>query len=80
MPNIGHSSTRGYMLGGGAFWALSRSYDATYHVTDYTARGFAHHLELRGKPNERADFDAIIFGVQDRGLEESNGPRLKQGG
>ena len=81
MPNIGHSSTRGFMLGGGAFWAINRSYDATYHVQDYTARGFAHHLELRGKPTDKADFDAILFGVQDRGLQQPDGaPPIKQGG
>ncbi len=80
MPNIGHSSTRGYMVGGGYFWAINRSYDATYHVLDYTARGFAHHVEFRGKPTERADFDAIFFGVQDRGLKLDNGSRIKQGG
>jgi LPS-assembly protein len=81
MPNIGHSSTRGYMFGVGAFWAINRSYDATYHVQDYTARGYAHHLEFRGKPTDKADFDAIVYGVQDRGLLESNGERgPKQGG
>jgi LPS-assembly protein len=81
MPNVGHSSTRGFMLGGGAFWAINRSYDATYHVQDYTERGFAHHLELRGKPTDKADFDAIVFGVQDRGLAQPNGaPPIKQGG
>ncbi|HXM41664.1 MAG TPA: LPS assembly protein LptD [Bryobacteraceae bacterium] len=81
MPNIGHSSTRGFMLGVGAFWAINRSYDATYHVQDYTARGYAHHLELRGKPTDKADFDAILFGVQDRGLQQPNGaPPIKQGG
>jgi LPS-assembly protein len=80
MPNIGHSSTRGYMVGGGFFWAINRSYDATYHVQDYTARGFAHHLELRGKPTDRADFDAILFGVQDRGALQPDGSRIKQGG
>ncbi len=81
MPNIGHSSTRGFMLGVGAFWAINRSYDATYHVQDYSARGFAHHLELRGKPTDKADFDALLFGVQDRGLAQPNGaPPIKQGG
>lgn len=81
MPNIGHSSTRGFMLGGGAFWAINRSYDATYHVQDYTARGFAHHLEFRGKPTDKSDFDAIVYGVQDRGIQQPNGaPPIKQGG
>jgi len=80
MPNIGHSSTRGEMFGVGAFWAINRSYDATYHIQDYTARGYAHHLELRGKPTDKADFDAILFGVQDRGLPNSGSPPIKQGG
>ncbi len=80
MPNIGHSANRGFMLGGGAFLAINRSYDATYHIQDYTERGFAHHLEVRGKPTDKADFDAILFGVQDRGLPEPDGMRLKQGG
>jgi LPS-assembly protein len=80
MPNIGHSSTRGFMLGAGVFWAINRSYDATYHIQDYTERGFAHHLELRGKPTEHSDFDAIVFGVQDRGLPQPTGPPIKQGG
>ena len=80
MPNIGHSSTRGEMLGVGFFWAINRSFDATYHVQDYTARGFAHHLEFRGKPTDKADFDAIVFGVQDRGLSNPYGPPIKQGG
>ncbi|MGA2133280.1 MAG: LPS assembly protein LptD [Bryobacteraceae bacterium] len=80
MPNIGHSSTRGFMFGAGAFWAINRSYDATYHIQDYTARGYAHHLELRGKPTDKSDFDAILFGVQDRGIPQTNGPPIKQGG
>jgi len=80
MPNIGHSSTRGFMMGGGVFWAINRSFDATYHVQDYTARGYAHHLEFRGKPTDKADFDAILFGVQDRGLQQPTGPPIKQGG
>lgn len=80
MPNIGHSSLRGEMIGVGAFWAINRSYDAIYHVQDYTERGFAHHLELRGKPTDKADFDAIVFGVQDRGLPQVGGPPIKQGG
>jgi LPS-assembly protein len=65
-PNIGNSSNRGFMLGVGYFWAINRSYDMLYHITEYTARGDAHHLEFRGKPGERTDFDAIIYGVDDR--------------
>ena len=80
MPNIGNSSVLGRMVGVGFFWAINRSFDATYHGQDFTERGFAHHLEVRGKPAEHADFDAILYGVQDRGLLEPDGSRIKQGG
>jgi LPS-assembly protein len=64
------------MLGVGYFWAINRSYDMLYHITEYTARGDAHHLEFRGKPGERTDFDAIIYGVDDR--LGGNGPEGKE--
>ncbi|HTM47318.1 MAG TPA: LPS assembly protein LptD [Bryobacteraceae bacterium] len=79
-PNIGNSSSRGKMFGIGYFWAINRSYDATYRLQDFTERGFAHNFELRGKPRPGADFDAVIYGVQDRGLEQPDGSRIKQGG
>jgi LPS-assembly protein len=75
-PNMGNSTNRGFMLGLGYFWAINRSYDLLYHITEYTARGDAHHLEFRGKPGERTDFDAIIYGVDDR--LGGNGPEGKQ--
>ncbi len=80
MPNIGNSSQRGKMIGVGYYWAVNRSYDATYRVQDFTQRGFAHHLELRGKPRAGSDFDAILYGVNDRGLKLDNGDRRKEGG
>jgi LPS-assembly protein len=79
-PNIGNSSRRGKMFGVGYFWAINRSYDVTYRLQDFTARGLAHNMEIRGKPRPGSDFNAVIYGVQDRGLEQSDGTRVKQGG
>jgi LPS-assembly protein len=79
-PNVGNSSRLGKMLGIGYFWAINRSYDVTYLVQDYTERGFAHHFDFRGKPRAGTDFDAIFYGVQDRGQLMPDGSRLKQGG
>jgi LPS-assembly protein len=31
-PNVGNSSRRGFMLGGGYYWAINRSYDAAYRA------------------------------------------------
>lgn len=80
IPNIGHSTLLGYVAGAGYFWAINRSYDLTYRFLDYTARGFAHHAELRGKVRPGTDFDAVLFGVQDRGVKQGDGTYLKEGG
>jgi LPS-assembly protein len=66
-PNIGTSSRRGTMIGGGYYWAINRSYDATYRAQLFTQRGIAHHVDFRGKPNKNTDFNYILYGVNDRG-------------
>ncbi len=79
-PNFGNSSRFGQMLGIGYYWAINRSYDLTYRPQYFTARGFVHNVEFRGKPRNGSDFDMTIFGVADRGLRLNDGTRLKQGG
>lgn len=79
LPNIGHSSTRGYMVGLGYYWAINRSYDVTYRFQDFTERGYAHHIDFRGKPSQSSDFDVIFYGLQDRGTLINN-VLTKQGG
>ena len=79
-PNVGNSSRFGQMLGIGYYWAINRSYDLTYRPQYFTARGFVHNVEFRGKPRNGSDFDMTIFGVADRGLRLNDGSRLKQGG
>lgn len=69
-PEAGHSSQFGYFFGAGYYWAINRSYDATYVLQDYTSRGYAHHVDLRGKPNKNTDFNVIFYGVQDRGTNQ----------
>jgi LPS-assembly protein len=78
-PNIGNSSRRGKMIGWGYYWALNRSYDLTYRQQYFTQRGLAHHVEFRGKPREGTDFDAVLYGVNDRGVMIGN-TLQKQGG
>jgi LPS-assembly protein len=78
-PNIGNSSTRGYMIGLGYYYAISRSLDLTYLFQDFTTRGYAHHVDFRGKPTQKSDFNLIFYGVQDRGYE-SGGTLVKAPG
>ena len=79
-PNVGNSSRRGKMVGVGYFWAINRSYDATYRSQWFTQRGFAHTADFRGKPSQTSGFDLYLYGVNDRGLQQDNGDRLKEGG
>lgn len=84
-PNIGHSSLRGYMVGGGYFWAINRSYDAMARVQYFTERGPAETVDFRGKVTPGTDFNVSVYAVQDRGIEIGTGPTgapviQKQGG
>ena len=78
-PNIGHSSTRGFLFGLGYYQTLGRSMDVTYVVQDFTSRGYAHDVDFRGKPTQKSDFNLIFYGVQDRGIVQ-NGALLKAPG
>lgn len=79
-PTIGNSSRFGRILGQSYFWAINRSYDATFGATWYTARGVASTASLRGRPTKNSSFDAVFFDMRDRGRELDDGSRLKQGG
>lgn len=68
-PSIGNSSRLGFMLGEGYYWAINRSYDATYRAQYFSQRGFAHTLDFRGKPTQTTDFDFQLYGVNDKGLQ-----------
>ena len=79
-PTIGNSSRFGRILGQSYFWAINRSFDATFGGTVYTSRGIASNASLRGRPTRNSSFDAVFFDVRDRGREVEGGERLKQGG
>lgn len=68
-PNAGHSTTLGYILGAGYYWAINRSFDMDYLFNYYTQRGTGHTVDFRGKPNDKTSFVFNFFGVQDRGIE-----------
>jgi LPS-assembly protein len=67
-PNLGNSSRRGKMVGAGYYWAINRSYDATYRGQYFTQRGLAHNVDVRGKPRAGTEFNGLLYGVNDRGV------------
>ncbi len=68
-PNLGNSSSRGFLLGAGYYQVLGRSYDVSYRLQDFSQRGLAHTAEIRGKPAAGSYFDLLIYGVQDKGQD-----------
>ena len=66
IPTIGNSSSRGYEIGGGYYWAINRNYDLTYRAQYYTLAGLLHHLDFRGNPTQKTYFDLLVDGVDDK--------------
>ncbi|HEY7334520.1 MAG TPA: LPS assembly protein LptD [Bryobacteraceae bacterium] len=76
VPNIGHSSLRGNMVGIGYYWAINRSYDLTYRAQYFSSVGLNHTLDFRGKVNQTTDFNLTLYALNDH----SSNPSISQGG
>jgi len=77
LPNIGHSSRKGTIVGDSFFWAINRSMDANIGAEYYSERGWAQQGEFRARPSETSFVDLDYFGVLDRGI---GNPKVDQGG
>ena len=64
IPDIGQSNSRGFILGDGFYWVLSRNADATIGASLYSARGWAQFGDFRWLGLNSA-FQAQYFGVVD---------------
>ena len=80
LPDIGNSSTKGYVFGDAYYWSPTTWADATIGVQDYTKRGSSQRAEIRLRPAENTSFSYTYYGVIDRGLPNANGVLVSQGG
>lgn len=80
IPEPGETSKKGYVLGDAVYWAPTDWMDATLGASYFSKRGWSQKAEIRMKPWENATLVASYFGVIDRGLEQEDGPPIKQGG
>jgi len=66
-PSFGYSTTRGYTLGSGFFWAMGRSWDQTFSVDYYSkiGTGFGHELRYLSRSPSRGSFRTYMIRVQD---------------
>jgi LPS-assembly protein len=67
LPHIGNSSQKGFILGGGFFWAINPSADLLVGVENYSVRGPAGRGEFRARPSDQSEITVDYFGVHDRG-------------
>ena len=66
IPTFGNSSTRGYEIGAGYYWAINRNYDLTYRAQYFTLAGLPIISNFRGDPTQKTFFDVLVDGVDDK--------------
>src|SRR5262249_37804848 len=77
IPNIGTSTTKGFIFGESLFWAINRSMDVHLGAEYFSKRGWAPQGEFRARPTESSFIDLSFFNVLDRGIGV---PHVDQGG
>lgn len=67
LPYVGNSSQKGFIVGGGFFWAINRSADLLMGLENYSVRGVARNGRLRAKPSGTSEITVDYYGVNDQG-------------
>src|SRR5690348_10892308 len=81
IPDIGQSSRKGFILGDAFYFAPLSWLDTTFGGQFMSRRGFLERGTFRAKPFENTSVEYTYFGVNDRGLLNSDGiTRSRQGG
>ena len=80
IPDVGQSSRKGFILGDAYYFAPLSWLDMTLGAQYMSRRGVLERGNLRARPFENTSVEYSYFGVDDRGLLNSNGTRSPQGG
>ncbi len=80
IPVISSSSRKGFVLGDAYYWAPADWLDFTLGAEVLTRRGWSQSVSFRSRPWENMHLTAHYFGVVDRGLPDSHGVLVPQGG
>ncbi len=80
LPEIGNSSTKGFVFGDAVYWAPTTWADATLGAQDFTKRGSSQRAEVRMRPSENTSFLYTYYGVIDRGIPDASDILQSQGG
>ena len=77
LPHVGNSSQKGFIVGGGFFWAINPSADVLLGLENYSIRGVARSGRFRARPSATSDISVEYSGVNDKGsgrLRQSRAP------
>ena len=80
LPEFSDTSLKGFVIGDSYYWAPRDWADLSLGAAMLSRRGWQQNFDLRAKPWENVSLTARYFGVMDRGLPDSTGVRIKQGG
>ncbi len=80
VPEFADTTLKGVVLGDAYYWAPTEWLDATIGAAYLSRRGSQQNVDIRAKPWEDVSLSAQYFGVIDRGLPNSAGVPVKQGG
>ena len=65
LPEVGESSTKGFILGDSFYWAINRSSDLTLGAQYFSKRGWSQTMQFRARPSENSSLELHYFGVVD---------------
>jgi len=80
VPDAGHSSLKGFVLGDSYYWAVTNWLDLTLGAQYLSRRGWSQLAGVRAAPSPGMHFAASYFGVDDRGLPGPGGLRVSHSG
>ena len=69
VPGLGYNSTRGGYFGLSYYWAIDRSWDATFSGDFYTEKYYGLGAELRGQPSEGTRLEGTYYTIWDPTVE-----------
>ncbi len=67
LPHVGNSSQKGFIVGGGFYWAINPSADLLVGVENYSIRGVARSGRFRAQPSATSELTVEYSGINDKG-------------
>lgn len=70
-PVLGHSTTKGFRIKQGFFWAIADNRDLTLYLDYYSKRGIGQALHYRYLESPKTDGDLFVFHIRDSQLNKN---------